>query len=436
MTERNSGMADNTDPKLKNQVIYSVYVRNHTSEGTFRALTDDLERIRSLGTDIIWLMPVHPIGTKDKKGSLGCPYAIRDYRDVNPFYGTLEDFRNLCDQIHRHGMKVMIDVVYNHTSPDSVLWNTHPEFFYKKPDGCPGNRVGEWSDVIDLDYGVPELWDYQIETLVQWAHLVDGFRCDVASFVPVEFWKRARAAVEKVRPGCIWLAETVHREFGNAVRAKGMYSARDTEAFEAFDIEYDYDIRTAFEAYLTGKMPLAHWTDLLNFQEAIYPANYNKLRFLENHDTARIASFVKDERDLKNFTAMLYFLKGTALLYAGQEWENDHTPSLFEKETICRSTGKDISAFLAALGHIRHEDLDADDAFFAEAQCNDIAVMKRVSDTVKYGIFSLHSEAGKVHVDVPDGSYTNLLDGKEVFVRSGEIRTEGDPIIFTPGLPL
>ena len=151
MTERNSGMADNTDPKLKNQVIYSVYVRNHTSEGTFRALTDDLERIRSLGTDIIWLMPVHPIGTKDKKGSLGCPYAIRDYRDVNPFYGTLEDFCDLCDQIHRHGMKVMIDVVYNHTSPDSVLWNTHPKFFYKKPDGCPGNRVGEWSDVIDLD---------------------------------------------------------------------------------------------------------------------------------------------------------------------------------------------------------------------------------------------------------------------------------------------
>ena len=170
-------MAIDTDRSLQTQVIYSVYVRAHTPEGTFRAVIPDLDRIRSLGTDIIWFLPIHPIGVEGKKGSLGCPYANRDYRDVNPAYGTMEDFKALVDEIHARGMKVMIDVVYNHTSPDSVLYKTHPEYFYHDENGRPGNRYGDWAGVIDLDYNVPELWDYQIESLRFWASIVDGFRC-------------------------------------------------------------------------------------------------------------------------------------------------------------------------------------------------------------------------------------------------------------------
>ena len=131
-------MAKNTDPALQKQLIYSVYVRNHTKEGSFRAVIPDLDRIKALGTDIIWFLPVHPIGELNRKGTLGCPYANKDYRSVNPEYGTLEDLRALVDAIHDKGMRCMIDVVYNHTSPDSVLWNEHPEFFYKKPDGSMG----------------------------------------------------------------------------------------------------------------------------------------------------------------------------------------------------------------------------------------------------------------------------------------------------------
>ena len=153
-------MAANTDPRLQNQVIYSIYVRNHTSEGTFRAVIPDLDRIRALGTDIIWLMPIHPIGVEGKKGTLGCPYANRDYRAVNPAYGTMEDFEALVREIHAHGMKCMIDVVYNHTSPDSVLYREHPEYFYRGPDGKPGNKLGDWADVIDLDYSNRGLWQY------------------------------------------------------------------------------------------------------------------------------------------------------------------------------------------------------------------------------------------------------------------------------------
>ncbi|MBR6091120.1 MAG: hypothetical protein IKP86_14370 [Anaerolineaceae bacterium] len=425
-------MAKNTDPNLQNQIIYSIYVRSHTPEGTFSAVIPDLDRIRALGTDIIWFMPIHPIGIKEKKGSLGCPYANRDYRTVNPCYGTMEDFRTLCDEIRSHGMKVMIDVVYNHTSPDSVLWETHPEFFYKRPDGTPGNHVGNWIDVIDLDYSVPELWDYQIESLCGWAKIVDGFRCDVASIVPLDFWKRAREAVEQVHPGFIWLAESVHREFGAALRASGFNCTRDTELFEAFDLEYEYDIRTVFDKLLKKEAPLSQWTDLLEFQEAVYPQNYNKMRFLENHDQPRIASFVKEEKDLVNYTSMLFFLKGATLLYAGQEWADPHRPSLFEKEDINRETGSDLTALLQKLARIKKDVLSPDDAFFAEAQ-NDTrtAVMTRKNGkSTKIGVFPLSSSTASVRVDIPDGTYRNLIDNTIIEVNGHTLRTEGDPVII------
>ena len=124
--------AKKRDISLRGKIIYSVYLRNHTPEGTFAALEGDLDRIRSLGTDIVWLLPIHPIGRLNKKGELGCPYSISDYRSVNPEYGTLEDFRHLVDQIHARGMRCLIDVVYNHTSHDSVLFREHPD--YLSPD--------------------------------------------------------------------------------------------------------------------------------------------------------------------------------------------------------------------------------------------------------------------------------------------------------------
>ena len=145
-------MAVDTKKSLRNQVLYSIYVRNYSKEGTFAAVQADLDRIKALGTDIIWLLPIHPTGEKNRKGSLGSPYAIRDYRAVNPEFGTLDDFRHLVDAIHARGMKCIIDVVYNHTSPDSWLAENHPEWFYHKPDGSLGNRFGDWWDVADLDY--------------------------------------------------------------------------------------------------------------------------------------------------------------------------------------------------------------------------------------------------------------------------------------------
>ena len=423
-------MAENTMNSLRNAVIYSIYIRNHTEEGTFLSVIPDLQRIKDLGTDIIWLMPIHPIGVKGKKGSLGCPYANRDYRSVNPEYGTMEDFRQLVDEIHRLDMKCIIDVVYNHTSPDSVLSQLHPEFFYRKADGSMGNHVGDWTDVVDLDYTCRALWDYQIESLVMWANIVDGFRCDVASFLPVEFWCEARKAVEQVNPDCIWLAETVHSGFGRKSRQMGLYSANDYDMFRAFDMEYDYDVREVFDRYLIGKAGLSNYMDVINFQECAYPANYNKMRCLENHDQPRIASFVKDRKALYNFNAFLYFLKGSTLLYAGQEYQCDHIPSLFEKDVFTRDHKKCISNELGKLSGLKNTVLSCEDSFAGYADDDlDIAVMERSDGiTQKLGIFSLKGKCGDVTVSWPDGAYCNLLDDSTVLIKDSILYCDGNPI--------
>lgn len=426
-------MAKQTNIALRSDVIYSIYVRNHTEEGTFRAVIPDLDRIKALGTDIIWFLPIHPIGIKGKKGSLGCPYANRDYRTVNPEYGTMEDFRALVDEIHARGMKCIIDVVYNHTSPDSTLVSEHPEFFYRKEDGSMGNHVGEWTDVVDLDYNCKELWDYQVESLVMWAGIVDGFRCDVASFVPVEFWCRAREAVEKVRPGCIWLAETVHGGFGQFARKSGLYSANDYDMFQAFDMEYEYDVREVFDRYLKGETNLSNYIDVINFQECAYPANYIKMRCLENHDQPRICSFVKDRLSLTNYTAFLYFLKGTTLLYAGQEYMEDHVPSLFDKDVFRRDEDKDISTLFAKLYRFKKQVLSDEDHFKGRAEdANHIAILERDDNRMrKVGVFSLKGMSADVKVDLPDGSYINHLDGSNVKVQDGMMHCDGNPVVVS-----
>ena len=425
-------MAKNTEISLRNKVIYSVYVRNHTNDGTFNAVAKDLDRIKSLGTDIIWFMPIHPIGVKNKKGSLGCPYANKDYRTTNPEYGTMDDFKSLVEKIHAKGMKCIIDVVYNHTSPDSNLSVEHPEFFYRKPAGNFGNKVGDWSDIIDLDYSNKELWQYQIDSLVMWAKIVDGFRCDVASFVPVEFWKQAREAVAKVNPDCIWLAESVHSSFNVFSRKSGIYTASDYELFDAFDMEYDYDIREVFDKYLKGETSLSHYLDMFNYQEAIYPHNYDKMRCLENHDQPRICHYVKNRSDLENYTAFLYFLKGSTLIYAGQEFGCEETPSLFDKDVFPRNTGIDLSNLFAKLDTIKKTVLDDDDYFKADADDeNDIAILERDNNkSKKVGIFSLKSKSADVKVDLPDGDYKNEISGETVTVSNGKVHCNGKAIII------
>ena len=180
-------MALQTNLDLRNQVIYQIYPRQYSIEGTFKAVEKDLDRIHALGVDFVYFLPIHPIGFEGRKGVDGCPYSISDYYGVAEELGTLEDFESFVHNAHKKGLKVMIDIVFNHTSRDSKILKEHPEWFYFNEQGKPANRVGEWSDVTDLTYQTKEQWQYMIDNLVYWAKRVDGFRCDVAPMVPLQF---------------------------------------------------------------------------------------------------------------------------------------------------------------------------------------------------------------------------------------------------------
>ena len=429
MEEKNMAVA--TSKELRNQVMYSVFVRQYSREGTFAKVEEDLDRIRALGTDVIWFMPIHPIGRVCRKGTLGSPYAISDYRAVNPEFGTMDDFRRLVDAIHARGMKCIIDVVYNHTSPDSWLAQHHPEWFYHKPDGSFGNRIGDWSDIIDLDYGKRDLWAYQIETLKFWAGIVDGFRCDVAPLVPLEFWLEARSEVETVRPGCIWLSESVEPEFTAANRERGMISHSDAEIFHAFDVSYEYDVAGEWMRCLLGEISLRQYADAVNRQEYIYPENYVKLRFLENHDRPRAAFMVPDPAARRNWTAFLYFQKGMTLLYNGQEASCVKRPSLFESDPIDWRQGEDISPALRALLPLRRHPLLREGSYHVEDMGHGVLRAEyRKGNQRLVGVFSTEGKAALIRAGVPDGAYRSLIGGGEALVENGLLSLSGEPLVF------
>ncbi|MBQ4104758.1 MAG: alpha-amylase [Clostridia bacterium] len=424
-------MAKDTSKAYRNQVMYSVFVRNFSEEGTFEGVRRDLQRIKNLGVDIIWLMPIHPLGEKARKGSLGSPYAIKNYREINPEFGTLDDLKCLVNDIHSLGMKCIIDVVYNHTSPDSWLSENHPEWFYHKPDGNFGNRVGDWTDIIDLDYGNMDLWDYQIETLKMWAEIVDGFRCDVASLVPLEFWLRARREVGSVRPDCIWLSESIEHNFIRYIRSQGMTALSDSEIFTAFDIAYDYDVAGEFVDCLLGKASLSDYAKSVNLQETIYPDNYVKLRFLENHDRPRAHHLISDENRLRVWTAFLYFQKGMTLIYNGQEVGASHLPTLFDKDTINWDVNVDLAPLMKKLYDIRKDSVFTDSDYTLSVPAENVlcAVHKTQSEKL-IGIFPVGENGGLISVDVPDGIYTELISGSSVEVCFGMISVGDEPIII------
>lgn len=426
-------MAGNTPINLRKQMIYSIYVRNHSELGNFKGVIKDLDRIKDLGTDIIWLLPIHPIGQVNKKGTLGCPYSISDYRNINPEYGTINDFKELIEETHNRNMKLIIDVVYNHTSHGSYLWEKHPEWFYKKSNGEPGNKVGDWTDIIDLDYSNKELWIYQIETLKYWASQgVDGFRCDVAPLVPIEFWKQAREEVSKVKEGVLWLSETIDSYFLKYLRDNKVLAHSDCEIYEAFDMTYDYDTYKYFVEYLKGERTLEEYLEKKRIQELIYPANYVKLRFLENHDNLRAANLIRDNIDLEMWTAFVIFEKGISLIYAGQEFRNTNTPSLFDRDLISYKEHNEFTLYLKNLIQLKKCDI------FSEGNYDILKCKKNGVIEVRYsyngkslaGIFNVERKTGEYPIDLIDGSYKNLANGVELQVENGQFKLPLYPVII------
>ncbi len=425
-------MSIKTSVEMRKLFLYQVYIRNHTKSGTFEEFTTDLDRIKDLGVDIVYLLPIHEIGVKNKKGELGCPYSIKDYRSVNPEYGDLEDFKKLIDETHKRGMKVMIDVVYNHTSYDSVLINEHPEYFYKR-DGEFANRVGDWWDITDLDYSVSnDLWTELIDTLVYWTKIgIDGFRWDVSSLLPLPFLKEAHQAVLNVNPETVFLSESVHGGFLRYIRKSGFECLSESEVFQVFDMAYDYDTHPYFEGYLKGENTFNQYLDSLDRQEEIFPENYIKMRNLENHDFGRFAAMVDgDMSKIRNWTSLMFFMKGSSMIYAGQERCDTNKPSLFDTDLV-NWDGEDISPLIKKMSAIVKDDIYSKGYYEIHRTYKDVFMGSyELNEKQVFGIFNVGTEDVEIEVDFPDGAYTNEIDNATLRVKDSKLIVERKPIII------
>ena len=408
-------MANQTNLDLRNQVIYQVYPRQYSKEGTFEALRKDLDRIVDLGISILYLLPIHPIGHVGRKGVDGCPYSISDYYGIAEELGTMDDFDRLVKDAHEKGLKVMLDIVFNHTSRDSKLTIEHPEWFYKNDDGGFANRIGDWSDVTDLTYEDPKQWTYLIDNLVFWAKKVDGFRCDVAPMVPLKFWQEAREAVEKVSKGHVWLTESVHPHFIQYIRSLGHDAHSDGEMYQAFDIGYDYDIDDFYEGYLKGENSLSSYLDAVEKQDFMYPKNYIKLRAFENHDKSRLRAKVKDEDMFKNMLAMSFFFKGTPMLYNGVEVMSTKHLTLFDKDPIDWDEHQDITSFLKQLITLKKHPLNRDGHFKVHYKDGGAVLSYELNQQKMVGLFNIE---GTVLHNIPlePGIYKNALTNQEITI--------------------
>jgi glycosidase len=312
----------------RNATLYEVNVRQYSKAGTLAAVTADLPRLKQMGVDIVWLMPLHPIGKIKRKGSLGSYYATADYKAVNPEFGTLDDLKALVRQAHGMGMHVILDWVANHTAWDNP-WVTQHQDWYKKNDKgelfpvtfTNGPEPEYWTDVVGLDYGNHALWDGMIDAMAFWVREadIDGFRCDAAGLVPTAFWNKARSELERIKP-MFMLAE---------------WSLPELHA-QAFDMTYGWDLSEIMQKIGKGRADARDLRAWVAQAPKDFPPHAYRMRFTSNHD---FNSWQGTDKEMYGpayqAMAMLSFtLPGMPLIYSGQEAQLEKRLEFFEKDAI------------------------------------------------------------------------------------------------------
>jgi cyclomaltodextrinase len=307
---------------LRDGIVYEVFPRVFSPSGDFNGIIPQLDRLKSLGVNVVWLMPIHPLGKLKAKGSLGSPYAVRDFDSINADYGSGEDLKQLVAAAHKRDMKVFIDLVANHTAWDNVLISKHADWYTHDASGRIVPPNPDWVDVADLDYSKQGLRDYMKDMMVRWLrdYQIDGFRCDYAAGVPADFWESVRPEIDKARPGVVMLAEA------------------DEPAFlrKAFEIDYAWDFYHALNDALGGRAPASSVRETWERAEAKYPRGALRLRFSDNHDQLR-ATAQNGLPAALLASAIIYTLDGVPLLYNGMEigdTTESAAPALFERTPI------------------------------------------------------------------------------------------------------
>jgi glycosidase len=291
----------------KNSVLYEVNVRQYTEQGTFNAFAEHLPRLKALGVDVLWFMPTFPIGVLNRKGVLGSYYSVKDFLNVNPEFGTLDDFKSVLKKAHDMGMKVIIDWVPNHTSWDNNLTVEHPEWYVKDPKGNFSPPIGtDWTDVIQLDWSKKGLQDYMIEALKFWVNTgVDGFRIDHPHNTPKVFFERARTELTAIKP----------------VLLIGEIEEPTTFLEKGMDMNYAWEMYHLMVNIAQRKDSVRTLAKYYEKEWSTYPTNVYRLQFLTNHDEnswgGTIDSLMGDAQ--RAFATLIFTAHGVPLIYSGQE---------------------------------------------------------------------------------------------------------------------
>jgi cyclomaltodextrinase / maltogenic alpha-amylase / neopullulanase len=321
LTPAASSQTARTSPDwLNSGVIYQIFPRSFSKEGTIGGVTNRLDELRTLGVNILWLMPIHPPAQLKKKGTLGSPYAVHDYYAIDPALGGKDDLHKLVQQAHQRQMKVIIDIVANHTGWDSVMM-AHPEFYKKDKDGHITFPY-DWTDVAALDYSNPTLRRYMTDMLVYWIKEfdLDGFRCDAAGEVPTDFWEQARSELDRVKPDIMLLAEASKPELMKS----------------AFNIDYSWPLLNTLNDVVMNSQPATAVRSTIEQQQALFPKGTLHMRISDDHDELRATTRYGYPGAIA-VSALLETLDGVPLIYNGME-VGDSTqsrdPALFEAQKI------------------------------------------------------------------------------------------------------
>jgi 1,4-alpha-glucan branching enzyme len=345
-----SAMADSVRHPAwsRNAVIYEVNVRQFTPEGTLVALQRHLPRLKRLGVDILWLMPVQPIGRKNRKGTLGSYYSISDYTAVNPEFGTRADFRAFVDAAHRQGLRVLLDWVPNHTAFDHVWITQHPDYYVTRADGTIINARDneghdtDWTDVAELNYDNPAMRRAMIADMRWWLDNtgIDGFRCDVAGGVPTEFWVDARRELSRVRPDLFMLAE-----------------AEDPRIHAAFDMTYAWELHHLLNDVARGKKGTGELTAYFARDDGLYGPDAYRMTFTSNHDENSWNGSEMERMGANHVPAFVLAAttkRSMPLLYTGQEVSMQKRLRFFEKDTVDWN-GPSLADFYRSVFDLKHQ---------------------------------------------------------------------------------
>ncbi len=418
---------------LKNQIIYQVFARNFTEKGTFKEFNKHIDYIKNLGTTIVYFTPISPIGKVGRKGDLGSPYAIQDYMAINPELGTFEDFKETIDLIHKAGMKVMIDIVYNHTSRDSLLLKKHPNWFYKNEKGEVDTKVSDWSDVYDLDYTDNKennkLITYLLGVLEHYIKAgVDGFRFDVCSLVGLNFYKRMKDELLTKYPETIVLGEAIDTDFTTYMRSQNFAVVDDATLYmNGFDLLYEYNTFSLLRRYLeTGDLhSLEQYKAVKSYEYAVNPQGALRIRCIENHDQKRICQFTNNPLKERNLAAMAAFMGGPMFIYNGLETKADHHLSLFTKDNLDLSIDLEWYNFIKLIVDYKKKDkqLLLTISEVSKDEGEHIVIKNNYSDkTFDLGIFNLtgHKELIKDSMLV-DGIYKDHFTKEIVVIQNHQL---------------